>query len=391
MSLFNVTPAGVITIDTSDIKTELEETVYKPAFGADINLDASTAIGQLITNDMRMATTAVEQIVTVANNGNLYYATGTALDTAAAFYGYYRKSGVGTVVVATVSGTAGTIIPEGSIASDGTYEYISLNKAIISQAGTVRVQFQCTTTGAIACPAGALNTIVSEIQGWDTITNQYAGAVGYASESDNEFRSRVLANFLNRRGRSTMGALIDNIAALDGVISVVGRENPTNQTQTIDGIEMPAHSIYVAIMGGTGTDIATVMTQQKTMGASTVGNTDVVVLDPTINYNYVYKIERPAVVPIYVDVLYATTPYTPANIAETATELLTTYVSNNPFKIGQTITGNDLAAAFSTLNMINILAIRVGTSASPTDTYATIGIDQVAALPAQNITFTEQQ
>ena len=50
MSRFNVTPNGVITVDTVDIKSEFEE-AYKGALGADLDLASSTPQGQMIIND----------------------------------------------------------------------------------------------------------------------------------------------------------------------------------------------------------------------------------------------------------------------------------------------------------------------------------------------------
>ena len=50
MSLFYVTNQGVITVDTSEIKSDFAE-AYKGALGANINLESSTFQGQMITND----------------------------------------------------------------------------------------------------------------------------------------------------------------------------------------------------------------------------------------------------------------------------------------------------------------------------------------------------
>ena len=120
MSLFSVTNQGVITVDTSEIKSDFEE-AYKGALGANINLESSTFQGQMITNDTATLTKAMNEVVNIANSFSVYTATGQALDVAAAFFGYYRKQGVGTVVTATLSGTANTVIEEGDLASDGTY------------------------------------------------------------------------------------------------------------------------------------------------------------------------------------------------------------------------------------------------------------------------------
>ena len=86
MSIFSVTPQGVITVDTSSIKGDFQE-AYKGALGANLNLDDSTVQGQFIITDTKMLTTAQGEVVNIANSFSVYYATGPALDVAAAFFG----------------------------------------------------------------------------------------------------------------------------------------------------------------------------------------------------------------------------------------------------------------------------------------------------------------
>lgn len=372
MSTFSVTPNGVITVDTMDVLAQYQE-AYKAALGSDLNLDASTPQGQLITNDVNNHTVLQAEIVNAINNYSVFYATGRALDVAGSRYGYYRKSGVATVVVATISGAQGTIIPSGSLATDGENQYALLNTTIIPANGTTTAQFQCTTVGTIYCPAGTLTEIVTAVTGWDTVNNINDGVAGYADETDSTFRQRIVANMLQKRGRSTLGALVDNIAALPNVISVIGRENPTDNTITIDSVSLEPHSVYVCILGGDATSIAKVMAQQKTMGAATVGNTTVTYMDDTINYAYQYNIERPADVSLYVKVQYKNNLHSPleSTVAAQIKAVLQEYVAAHPFQIGQTIAGPELAAAFADFTMADVIAISVGTDGTTTPATAT--------------------
>lgn len=388
MSLFTVTSQGVITVDTSSVRADFAA-AYTAALGADLNTDVSTPTGQLITNDTTAITTAMQECVNMANENNVYFATGQALDVAAAFYGYYRKQGVPTTVVATVTGSSGVSIPAGSIVSDGENQYRTLSRVTIPSTGSASVECQCTVTGPIACPAGSLTKIVTTISGWDGVTNQYDGITGYATESDNTFRDRVTANFLNKRARAIMGAIIDNVAALNDVISVVGGENPFNVTQTVDGIEMPPHSIYLTVLGGNESEIAQVMAAQKTMGAETIGNTEVGYTDPDINYKYTYKIYRPAPVRVYAQIQYNANVYTPANVSEQIKQLVSDYVANNPFRVGQTVSGNTLATALDGYNKIDLLAIKVSANGTDWADYIATTKTQVAILSAGDISTTE--
>lgn len=385
MSMFSVTPNGVITVDTSEVRSDVES-AYTAALGASLNLDVSTPQGQLIVNDTTMITTAQAAVVAMANETNVYYATGAALDTAAAFYGFYRKQNTPTVVVAQLTGLSGTEIPAGSLCSDGTNEYALSDTVVIPTTGATSGQFICRAAGAIACPAGALNTIVTTIAGWDSVQNLYDGVIGQAAETDNAFRDRITSNFMTARARAMMGAILDNIAALNDVVSVDGAENPSADTVTIDGVSVPAHSIYVTVMGGTGTDIAEVLAKTKTMGAGTVGNTDVSYVDSDIDYRYTYKIYRPTVVPVYVQIQYSTNAYTPIGVDAEIIDVISAYVAGAPLRVGQTVSGGAFAAAFAEYNKIDLLAIKVSTDGDTWTDYIDITKTQVASINTSNIT-----
>lgn len=388
MSLFTVTNKGVITVDTADIKTEFEN-AYKSALGANLNTDSSSIAGQLITNDTATITTAMAECVAMANENNVYYATGQALDVAASFYGYYRKQGVPTIVVATLSGTEDAEIPAGTKFSDGTNEFVSLNKVTIPAIGSISVQCKCTITGPITCPAGSLTTIVEPVEGLESVTNENDGIPGYDTESDNVFRERVTANFLNLHARAILGAIIDNLAAINDVTSVVGAENPTDDTQVVSGVTMDPHSIFVTVLGGDDITIAKVLSQQKTIGAATVGTTNVSYVDDYSGYIYSYKIFRPTQVTIYAQVQYSTNEYTPVNVATEITGILAEYIATNPLKVGQAVSGAWLAQAFEEYNKINLLAVKVSTDNSTWADYIQISKIQVGAISSSNITTTE--
>lgn len=388
MSLFTVTNQGVITVDTADIKTEFEQ-AYKEALGANLNTDSSTPVGQLITNDASALTTAMSECVAMANENNVYYATGQALDVAAAMYGYYRKSAVPTTVVALVSGTASTVIPAGTLFSDGTHEYASLNVATIPAGGSISIECQCTEDGAITCPANTLTTIVGTIAGVDSVTNVNDGIVGYDSESDNAFRDRITANFLNKRARAILGAIVDNIAAINNVVSVVGEENPEDDTVTKSGVSMPPHSIFVTVLGGETSAIAEVIAQQKTLGAETVGNTDVSFVDEYSGFVYTYKIYRPSQITLYAKVEYSANEYTASNASDQIKALIVEYITNNPFKVGQTVSGAGLADALNGYNKVDLLAVKVSTDGTNWVDYVTANKTQFVTLSATNISTSE--
>ena len=181
-NLFQVNDLGVITVDTSQIQEQITQN-YINALGEDLNTQSGTPQGQLIINDTTLLTEAQAQLLDICNSFSVYTATGQALDVTGGFFGYIRKTNVATVVQATLTGSQGTTISQGSIASDGTYNYILQESVVIPESGNITATFQNETPGAIPCLAGTLTQIITTITGWDSITNNVNGIVGYDIES----------------------------------------------------------------------------------------------------------------------------------------------------------------------------------------------------------------
>lgn len=389
MSLFTVNELGVISTDISVIRNDVEQ-AYKNAFGNKLNVSSGTPQGQLIDYDMSVINQMQESLLRIANSFLPYYAVGEELDQCAAVFGYHRKQNQPTIVVCTLTGRSGTVIPAGSLVSDGTNQFSSLDQVTIPQAGSVNVQFSCVTPGAIDVLPRTVTTIISTLDGWDAVVNPYAGVTGYVSETDNEFKQRMTANWLNIRAVGLLGAIVDRIAQLDGVHSVVGRENPTSAPQIIDGVEMDRNSIYLCVLGGHNRDIADCIGRVKTLGAATVGDTVVGYYDVNADYTFYYKIKRPAVVPVTVCINYEPNLYTTVDVQDKIKQQLLSYVRDHAFKIGQTVSGNTLASAFDNFPYINLLSVKIKVNEEDSYTdYVTTSIQEVAALDADHIVTQE--
>ena len=390
MSLFSVDSTGVITVDSSGIK-ESFVSAYQDALGADIDTEAGTFQGQMILNDTAMLAYAQNQCALIANSYSVLTAKGTALDVVANFWGYYRKQGVATVVNCLLTGTGGTVIPAGSLVGDGTYQYKLLDDVTIGEGGSIVGQFQCVTSGAISVVSGGVDEIITEVDGWDTVYNNSAGITGYDTESDNAFRARITANWFNIRARGALGAIWDNMGALNNVASVLVRENPSNADMIIDDFTLPEHSVFVCIAGGDSTEIAECMYNQKTIGANTSGNTVVTYYDSTTGLTNRYHIERAEEVNLAIEVNYSSSYYTTADVEEQIKTAIMGWYKENPFVIGQTISGGMIAQAFEGFVYADILSIKVNLADSSEDyaDYLKTTIGQIAVLEDTNISCVE--
>lgn len=257
----------------------------------------------------------------------------------------------------------------------------------------LNAQFACTTGGAISVQPNTINTIITPVSGWDSVSNPYAGVTGYATETDNEFRQRMTANWLNIRGKAMLGSIVDNIAQLDGVMAVEGRENPRNLSKTIDGLTMEPHSICICVLGGDSQAIAKALDNTKTLGCYTSdgGQTGAVVsyYDPTVDYTFSYNIVRAQPHPVSVQILYADNPQTPSDIVEKITGQINLWISENPFKPGEPISGSILSQAFVGFPYADILSLEVGDGETPSSYTNYIQVPLYEYITVSNISVEE--
>ena len=385
---YTVNENGVFVADTSEIKTAFEN-AYKVALGDKLNVNDGVQ-KQLILQDTETLTQAVNDVVLLLNYNNIFSAIGPALDIVAARFGYYRQTDVPTVVNAVLGGIEGTVIPVGSICLSGSNQYKLLETVVIGDNGTVTGEFQCAKSGAIPCLAGTLNTISSAyaITGWDTVNNPQAGVIGYDRESDNTFRNRCLSTLLQMRSKTLLGAIAANVGKLNGVMSVKVMENPVNETNVKEGVTMPPYSIFIGVLGGTSTDIALTLAQEKTLGCPTIGDTVVSYYDPVATYNNLYRITRPTLTDISVKISYKETAATPANIQDLLASTLQEYIAENPFQIGQTASSFYLNQAFVGFNYAQVFSVDVKlTDDVNFGNFATINADEIATLDTANIEY----
>ena len=146
--------------------------------------------------------------------------------------------------------------------------------------------------GSVDAGSGQLTRIIDAVLGWETITNPAAAIPGRSVESDEVSRNRRRRT-LALQGRSVPEAIRSNITDVPGVRSLAFRENTTSATRTIDGIELVAHSIWVAVDGGADSAIAAALLRSKTVGADWNGSQSVAVTEPVSGQNYTVKFDRP--------------------------------------------------------------------------------------------------
>jgi Baseplate J-like protein len=293
-----VEETGVILPDTADLQAVVEDE-YRAVFGADLVVTPNTPQGVLITAETIARANALANNAAVANQINPNLAGGAFLDAIWSLTGGQRIAATkSTIAGVALAGVAGTLIPAGTIAAkaDGT-QFASVGDVTLDGTGAAVVDFVALDFGPVACNPGALNTVVSGVLGWETVTNANAAVLGRLVESDGASRIRRRQT-LALQGSGGPEAIISGLMDTEGVRSLSFRENVTDAPAVIDGINMAAHSIYVCVEGGTDLAVATTLLERKSMGAGYNGAVTVNVTEPLSGQVYPVTFDRPTLVPV---------------------------------------------------------------------------------------------
>lgn len=298
-----ITSTGVIVPDTSEILADVQSE-WREAFGQDLDVDPSTPQGVMITAEVEARDAVARNNADLANQINPDLAGGIFLDALWALTRGSRRGATRSLITdAVLGGQPNTVIPAGSLAAvQGTNEqFATVGAVIIGPGGTVQADLQSVNFGPIAAPIGQLVQVATSVLGWETVTNPSAAALGRLEESDIASR---------RRRRETLAlqsvalpeAIRSRLMNIDGVRSLAFRENVASTSQTIDGVLMIPHSIYVSIEGGTDAEIAQALLETKSLGAGWNGDTTVNVVDPSSGQTYAVKFHRATAKPVFVRV-----------------------------------------------------------------------------------------
>lgn len=325
------TETGLTLPSESDVLTGAI-TDLNAAFGNNLRFfnDAGTFLpsrpqGQIATTEAAVISDMMGALAYIANSFDPAVASGRIQDGIASINFITRNSATSTTVTCTLTGAVDTPIPAGVKAKDTSGNiYASAGAVTIGSDGTATATFNCTTTGAVACPAGTLTQIYQIVPGWDTITNPTDGVTGAAGETRAEFEARRSAS-VQINGIGALGAIKAQVAAVSGVIDAYAVDNKTSADTTVGTVTVPAKGIMVAVAGGTDADVAFAIWSKAAGGTPMGGNTSVVVSDTVNGYAAPYPtttitFQRAISTALYVQV----TLTTGTDIPETALQSIQT-------------------------------------------------------------------
>lgn len=313
---------GLYAESVEDVRQSVRQG-WKDAFRRDglpeLNTEPETPAGQLIDSQTAAIVDKDNEVLFLGNQFNPLTASGVWQDALAKIYFLTRKTAQTSEATCVCTGLQGTLITQGArikSSADGS-EWVCAETVTIPATGSAQARFQAQTPGPLVALANTLTEIVTVTPGWDSVTNPAAAVVGRDSESQLEFEKRRY-NSVAANARGSVAALYGAIANLPDVLDVVVLENVGNDPIASWGVTIPGHSVWIAVTGGTDSEIAETIYRKKDAGCGTAGNTQIGYQDAELPGMpiYTYRIERPAPLAFAVRVTLRLTPTTPQDIEQ---------------------------------------------------------------------------
>lgn len=290
------------------------------AFNGKLNLSISN-LASLGTSQGQLATSMTGSIVN-SNNAFLVqaqqtdpaYAFGRWQDAIGNLYFMQRNPAEPTALQISCSGGLDVPIPIGATIKDTAGNiYQATQAGIIPESGSVTLSFACTLPGPVAVP----QTVApfQTIPGWDSAA-VVSGVIGDNVETRAAFEARRQDSVAGN-SFGAIGSIIGAVAKVSGVLDYYGFNNNSANPTTVNGVTIPAYSIYVCVAGGAPLDVAQAILSKKGAGAPMFGNTTVTAFDSNplfvapIPYQITYEI--PSTLQLLFKVVIAAGPLVPSD------------------------------------------------------------------------------
>lgn len=278
-------------------------------------------------------------------------AQGVQLDIIGALRGVPRNQPSYSTATVTLTGTAGTIIPQGKVVEgggdDGAARWVLTADATIGGGGTTTATVQAQEAGAVVALATEIDTIVTPVTGWTVVSNAAAATTGQARELDDDYRIRQPES-MQLAGTTTAGAIRAALNDLDFVDKAIVVENDTGSSATVGGLTLDPNSIYVIIdPAGLTTaqkqSVAAVLYARVPSGIKTMGTDNSVTvtgeddLSKTLNWDEVSDLAVTVAVTVVLD-----TGYVLADVETAVQDAVAAYFDE--VAVGEEVTDDDLKA-----------------------------------------------
>lgn len=260
---------GIIVPDVATLRSDTRQAA-RDAFGEQLSVAEQTPQGRVIEAISLLKADVLSMNASVANQLNISYATGRFLDNIGSFFGLERNPSSRTRVLVRVTGDQNLIVPSGSL--------ISSKRGIKYEiAADIKIPASQNAEGvAIALDDGEIvphlddedtkqydpiTTIMSGTVGWKTVEGLEILGIGAEEESDDSYRSRILASRvfgtsfvesisseLNKISNIRSSFVYDNGNGYDVVYTTSGKVIRVGEAPSgTQGVVIPAHHVIVIV------------------------------------------------------------------------------------------------------------------------------------------------
>ena len=285
--------------------------------GADIDTSDLSILGKLLRIN------AYDQALTEEETEQIYLsifpntAVGVSLDRLCVFAGITRNAAKKSKYVATITGTAETLVPYGflvgtesginfevigaaTVSENGEKIVTVEGDVTIGENGTVDVTVECVESGEIGnIISQEINTIVNPSADIESVVGKNLLLKGEETESDYELRTRFKAA---REGSGSCNEAAIK-AALLRIPGITHAGVIVNETDEIDEAGRPPRSFECFVNGADDDEtkdlIANTIFEKKAMGIKTFGNIEHVVIDEG-DYEHIINFSYTTNAPVYV-------------------------------------------------------------------------------------------
>lgn len=253
MADFGLTPTGYVAPRGSDLLLEVRARL-DANLGVVVDYSPDTVLSALTAAFAETMALVSEGTQALWDNIDRPNATGMMLDAIGGLTGTYREAATYSTCAVTLTGTAGTIIPDGSQVQgggpDGSARW-RIVEVVTLTGGSATTTVQAVDSGAITADPGDVAIIVTPVAGWTGVTNAASAVPGRDLESDASYRLRQVLSLQQAGSRSANALRAQLLTLTVGGVSVVSScvvvTNPGAAADTIGGLAFPGHSFAPVI------------------------------------------------------------------------------------------------------------------------------------------------
>lgn len=189
-----MTKEGPIPNSATTLRNELitKAIALQPGLTTDL---PGTLIEDIASTDVGALMVADQIFVDLINSVTPYGANEFLLNQLGQIYGVQQGIGSNTSVYVVFHGDVGYFVPQGTIVSDGTYQYVTQDPVTISSSGYSQSVYAISPqSGSWAVPANTVTTILSSVPAPITLTvdNPSSGIPSSSGQTVDQYRQQVL-------------------------------------------------------------------------------------------------------------------------------------------------------------------------------------------------------